>query len=73
MLTFLPTDMKVSQRKTIIIYSKRITGDDLEEILGKESVIKEDFRSRTLRINRKLIDENDEYMDDIISGLYGKK
>ena len=30
------------------------------------------FRERTRRLNKRLIDENDEYMDDIISGLYGR-
>lgn len=30
-------------------------------------------RERTRRLTQRLIDENDEYMDDIIAGLYGKK
>ena len=32
----------------------------------------ESFNTRNRRLNQKLIDENDEYMDDIIAGLYGR-
>ena len=31
------------------------------------------YRERNRRLTQRLIDENDEYMDDIISGLYGKR
>ena len=48
--------------------------DDLRDDLFYESSYDEpSFHEKVRRFNKRLIDENDEYMDDIIAGLYGKR
>ena len=45
-----------------------LNANELDELISRE-----DFKTSTRRLTDRLIDENDDYMDDIISGLYGKK
>ena len=45
-----------------------LNANELDELISRE-----DFKTSTRRLTNRLIDENDDYMDDIIAGLYGKK